>query len=69
LSSFVFVVNVQAMELYQEDLVQTVVAANVLQVVLILEILSKMSPEISLKQTATGGNVVWNFLHRMTSSR
>lgn len=57
------------MELYQEDLVQIVVAANVLQVVLILEILSKMSLEISLKQTAIGGNVVWNSLHRMISSR
>jgi hypothetical protein len=60
--------QVQAMELYQEDLVQIVVAANVLQVVLILEILSKMSLEISLKQTAIGGNVVWNSLHRMTLS-
>jgi hypothetical protein len=56
-------------ELYQEDLVQTVVAANVLQVVLILEILSKMSQEISLKQIAIGGNVVLNFLHRMILSR
>jgi hypothetical protein len=57
------------MELYQEDLVQTVVAANVLQVVPILEILSKMSLEISLKQTAIGGNVVLNSPRRMTSSR
>jgi len=57
------------MELYQEDLVQTVVAANVLQAVLILEILSKMSLEISLKPTVTGGNVVLNSPRRMTSSR
>jgi len=69
LSVFVFVVNVQAMELYQEDLVQIVVAVNVLQAVLILEILSKTSLEISLKQTAIGGNVVLNSLHRMTLSR
>jgi hypothetical protein len=65
----VFVLNLQALELYQEDLVQIVVAANVLQVVLILEIHSKMNLEILLKQTAIGGNVVLNFLHRMTLSR
>jgi hypothetical protein len=53
----------------QEVLVQTAAAVNVLRVVLILEILSKMNQEISLKQTAIGENVVLNFLHRMILSR